>query len=67
MFIRLASIFQKIEDSILVCLMLTMISLAVFQIFLRNFFDAGIVWADPLVRILSTLDRSHRCHGRLKN
>ena len=52
MLIRLAAIFQKIEDAILVSLMLAMISLAVFQIFLRNFFDAGIVWADPLVRVL---------------
>ena len=52
MIIRLASIFQKFEDAILVLLMLTMIGLAVFQIFLRNFFDAGIVWADPLVRVL---------------
>ncbi len=52
MFMRLASIFQKLEDTILVFLMLAMISLAVFQIFLRNFFDAGIIWADPLVRVL---------------
>ena len=52
MLIRLAGIFRKFEDTILVLLMLTMISLAVFQIFLRNFFDAGIIWADPLVRVL---------------
>ena len=52
MFNRLTSFLQKIEDGILVSLMLIMISLAVFQIFLRNFFDAGIIWADPLVRVL---------------
>lgn len=49
---RLISIFQKIEDTVLVVLLLTMIIMAVLQIFLRNFFDTGIIWADPLVRIL---------------
>lgn len=49
---RLISIFQKCEDAILVFLLMLMISMAVIQIFLRNFFDAGIVWADPLVRVL---------------
>jgi len=49
---RLISIFRKIEDTILVSLLLLMIAMAVIQIFLRNFFDAGIVWADPLVRVL---------------
>lgn len=52
MLIRLTSLLQKIEDGILVTLMLAMIGLAVSQIFLRNLFDAGIVWADPLVRVL---------------
>lgn len=49
---RLISIFQKIEDTILVSLLLTMITMAVLQIFLRNLFDSGIVWADPMVRVL---------------
>ena len=49
---RLISFFRKIEDFILVSLLLTMISMAVLQIFLRNLFDSGIVWADPLVRVL---------------
>lgn len=52
MFLRLTSFLEKIEDLILVTLLLAMIGLAVFQIFLRNFFDAGLVWADPLVRVL---------------
>ena len=43
---------HRIEDGILVGLLLLMILLAVAQIFLRNFFGAGIVWADVLVRIL---------------
>ncbi len=49
---RLILILHKIEDALLVSLLLVMICLAVFQIVLRNGFDAGIVWADPLVRVL---------------
>lgn len=49
---RVISILHKIEDALLVSLLLLMIGLAVFQIVLRNGFDAGIVWADPLVRVL---------------
>ena len=45
-------ILHHIEDGILVGLLLLMIGLAVLQIFLRNLFDAGIVWSDVLVRIL---------------
>lgn len=35
----------------LVGLLLTMLLLASSQIFLRNLFDIGMVWADPLLRI----------------
>lgn len=49
---RLISIVHKIEDALLVSLLMLMIGLAVFQIVLRNGFDAGMVWADPLVRVL---------------
>jgi TRAP-type C4-dicarboxylate transport system permease small subunit len=49
---RVISMLHKIEDALLVSLLLTMIGLVVFQIVLRNGFDAGIVWADPLVRVL---------------
>ncbi len=45
-------IIYRVEDSILVGLLLLMIIMAVLQIFLRNLFDAGIVWSDVLVRIL---------------
>ena len=41
-----------IEDSILAVLLLTMILLATSQIFLRNLFDSGIIWADPLLRVM---------------
>ncbi len=51
-FSALVSLVQKVEEGILVGLLLVMISTAVFQIFLRNFFDSGIVWGDSLVRVL---------------
>lgn len=51
-FPRVVSLVQKVEDYILIGLLLIMITLAVLQIFLRNFFDSGIVWGDSLVRVL---------------
>ena len=45
-------LLHKIEDGILVGLLLLMIFMAVLQIFLRNLFNSGILWGDPLVRIL---------------
>lgn len=41
-----------LEDLILVILLSIMILLAVAQIFLRNLFEGGFVWGDPLLRIL---------------
>lgn len=43
---------QKIEDYILIGLLLSMICIAVLQIVMRNLFDSGILWGDELVRIL---------------
>ena len=43
---------HRLEDGILVSLLLTMIGLAVFQILLRNIFESGITWGDPLIRVL---------------
>ena len=40
------------EKSLLVFAVLLMIAMAVTQIILRNFFGFGIVWAEPLVRVL---------------
>jgi len=51
-FNTLSLVLQKIEDYILISLLLIMITMAVLQIFLRNFFDSGIVWGDSLVRVL---------------
>ena len=43
---------HKAEDLFLALLLGAMIILAPAQIFLRNFFDAGISWGDPLLRVL---------------
>ena len=43
---------HRLEDGLLVGLLLTMIGLAVYQIFLRNVLESGLTWADPLVRVL---------------
>jgi len=48
----ITKMLQKIEDGILVSLLLLMISMAVLQIFMRNMFDSGIIWGDSLVRVL---------------
>jgi len=45
-------ILQKIEDSVLIGLLLLMVFIAAFQIFARNFFDSGIRFGDELIRVL---------------
>lgn len=50
--IKIIPIIDKIEDSLLVLILSTMIVLAVFQIISRNLFSEGIVWIDPLLRTL---------------
>ncbi|NOX32584.1 MAG: TRAP transporter small permease [Deltaproteobacteria bacterium] len=49
---QIIAVLHKIEDGILISLLLLMIFMAVLQIFLRNLFDSGILWGDPLIRIL---------------
>ena len=49
---RSQMVIYRVEDSILVGLLLLMIVLVVLQIFLRNFFGSGIVWSEVLVRVL---------------
>ncbi|MEE9496210.1 MAG: TRAP transporter small permease [Desulfobacterales bacterium] len=46
------TVLHRIEDGILVAILTLIIGLAAFQILLRNFFGAGIVWGDMLVRVL---------------
>jgi TRAP-type C4-dicarboxylate transport system permease small subunit len=43
---------EKIEDWLLAILVLILVALAGAQIILRNFFDTGLSWADPLLRAL---------------
>lgn len=43
---------HRLEDSLLVGLLGLLILLASTQIFMRNLLDTGIVWIDPLLRVL---------------
>lgn len=43
---------NRMEDWLLVSMLAAMVVLAVTQIVYRNFFDGGIVWIDPLLRVL---------------
>ena len=49
---KIISIINKIEDSLLVVILSSMIALAIFQIISRNLFSEGVVWIDPLLRTL---------------
>lgn len=43
---------HRLEDGLLALLLATMIVLAGTQILLRNLFDSGFVWIDPLLRVI---------------
>jgi TRAP-type C4-dicarboxylate transport system permease small subunit len=43
---------HRVEDAFLALLLTVMVVLAPLQILLRNAFDQGISWADPLIRVL---------------
>ena len=47
-----ATVLGKVEDGILCLLLSAMIFIAFGQIALRNAFDFGVFWADPLLRNL---------------
>jgi TRAP-type C4-dicarboxylate transport system permease small subunit len=49
---RILTVVYRIEDGILAAVLTLMIALAVVQILLRNFFGAGFIWGDVLVRVL---------------
>lgn len=49
---RLARAIAAIEDAVLVTVVAAMILLAAAQILLRNGFDSGFAWGDPLLRVL---------------
>jgi TRAP-type C4-dicarboxylate transport system permease small subunit len=43
---------HRVENILLVLLLSSMIALASTQIILRNLFDFGMVWVDPLLRVM---------------
>jgi TRAP-type C4-dicarboxylate transport system permease small subunit len=43
---------HRVEDALLVALLSAMIALASTQIVMRNLFDSGFVWIDPILRVL---------------
>jgi len=45
-------LLDKIEDWFLVVMLGVMVLLAVVQIFYRNVFGIGLLWADPMLRIM---------------
>lgn len=49
---RLDAIIDRVEQFLLVFLSSLMILIAFLQIVLRNLFDTGLAWGDPLVRNL---------------
>lgn len=49
---KLGKILLQLESIMLVSTFLIVLSIAVTQIFLRNFFDVGILWADTFLRIM---------------
>lgn len=48
---RALRLLRWCEDAILAILLTLMIGLAALQIVLRNLFDTGLGWADPLLRV----------------
>ena len=49
---KLLTLIHRLEDSILVLLLLAMILLAGFDILARSLFGGGIAWIPPLLRIM---------------
>jgi len=43
---------RRIEDVLLVGTLVVMLALASGQIFLRNIFDSGLIWSEPLLKLL---------------
>ena len=49
---KIIASINRLEDALLVLILTAMILLAIFQIISRNLFSEGVVWIDPLLRIL---------------
>ena len=45
-------IINRVEDGLLVIILSSMILLSIFQVLARNFFSEGVVWIDPMLRML---------------
>ncbi len=52
MFTRLSRITTLVENTLMALLLLGMIFLATGQIVMRNVWDTGLAWSDPLLRIM---------------
>ncbi len=48
---RARTVLHRLEDSVLVGLLLLLIGMAVAQIFMRNVLGSGILWGDALLRV----------------
>lgn len=48
----MSKLLHRFEDLVLISALLSMLAMALVQILLRNFFDAGIFWAESFLRIL---------------
>ena len=49
---KIIALINKFEDALLVIILTAMVLLASFQIISRNLFSEGVVWIDPLLRML---------------
>lgn len=49
---KVIRLINKLEDGLLVLILTSMILLAGYQIISRNLFSEGLVWIDPLLRML---------------
>lgn len=49
---KLIAFINKLEDTLLVLILSTMIVLAIYQIIARDIFSEGVVWIDPFLRML---------------
>ena len=50
--VRLINAVNRVEDWLLISMLAVMVVLAVTQIVYRNVFGGGVVWIDPLLRML---------------
>lgn len=48
----LVDVLHRLENVALISALISMLGIAVLQIFLRNFFDSGFLWAESFLRIL---------------